>query len=280
MLPFTASTIAQTTDEFLRRYHLTSKDVISAVSRYDVECAFVTGSFLQGRAGPTSDLDIRAICCPSAHHPPRDLSFSREDTLWCGTHTTGLIMDIPLHVVYWPTDGIKLLLSKIDEAQFSIEASVPIFSDQQVEFLEEIAISLGIIHSERIEELKSRIPMEKVQVIRFHQLMSRYEQCCGETESPLATGDVLLALFRSRRAIETAYDCCLHVHGKPVSKEKWRLRHLLEIFPRDHEMVQNFLFYMLQAPELNDRKALSEFIWGGLNWCNEFLAQIQTEIDC
>lgn len=269
--------ITDSIEKILDEYHVSIDGVRDAITaRYRPRLAFATGSFVERRAGPTSDLDVRVVCCPSSEHPERDRSFFTEDLFWCGTTAMSTVDRRAVHIIFWPEDAVHAIRRKIDSTELASDSPMPVFTAEQVEFVEELQVSVPVIGPAELAELRESIDVEKFETIYFEALMARYDQCCGETEGPLLTGDVTMSAVRASRAVNAATDCYLYAHGRRVSKDKWRLRELLAVHDRDHEVVQRFLRYTLGGFEPGEDSELRKQVEERLAWCNELLLAVQT----
>lgn len=275
----TPTLIANEIEPILERYAVPRGELLALLrDRFAPQLAFATGSFVEGRAGPTSDFDIRVVCCPSEYHPAVDRSFRREDLVWCGSTVMTTIGIRPVHVVFWPQDAIQSLRSKITDTVLDSENPLPVFTSEQVEFIEELQVAVPIIGVEEFSGFRDSMALDRFAEIHFQQLMAVYDQSCGETEGPLLTGDVALAAVRSAKAVDSAIDCYLFAHGRRVAKGKWRLRELLALHSRDDELVRRFLRYTVAGFDsygAAGEEALREEVQERLSWCNDLLLRLQ-----
>jgi hypothetical protein len=182
-----------------------------------------------------------------------------------------------VHVILWPEDIADLIRRKIDDATLDSGSPLPVFTLQQMELLDELRTSVPLVGDDYYHAFRAGIDFEKFDTIQFQHWLSHYDQTCGETESPLLTGDIALAAVRSARAVAAAYDCYLFAHGKPVAKDKWRLRHLLQIHERDDPIVERFMEYTLGGIDVDDERAGRRQVEERLAWCNELLLRSQLE---
>ncbi|MDX3078382.1 hypothetical protein [Streptomyces sp. MI02-7b] len=238
--------------------------------------AFATGSFVERRAGPTSDLDVRVVCCPSSEHPANDRSFRREDLVWCGSTVMTAIAGRAVHVVFWPEDAIDSIRRKITETVLDSESHLPVFTAEQIEFLEEIQVAVPVIGVDGFAAFRDSLDLDRFRSIYAEHLMAAYDQACGETQGPLLTDNVELAAVRSRRAVEAAVDCYLFANGRRVRKEKWRLRELLSVHDRDDQLVVDFLEHTLGGfADRSSDESLRRQVEDRLSWCNDLLLTLQ-----
>ncbi|WP_350352845.1 hypothetical protein ABS642_07600 [Microbacterium sp. A8/3-1] len=257
----------------LGKYGLSAQEIAEFVAdEFPVDYAFVTGSVLEGRAGPTSDLDVRAVCCPSDQHPAIDRSFSRADLAWCGTTRMTTLSGRPIHVIYWPSDVIASFLDRLT-APWSSDSALPIFSAEIWEFREELEVSAALINSSRYAEDRRRAQSDASQVMRMQALLAAFDQASGETEGPLASGDITLAAVRSLTAVNAAVDCFLHSRGHRVTKGKWRLRELRNLDGTEGDVYGSFLAFNLDGI-VGDESTMVAEIRRRLAWCNSLLLPI------
>jgi predicted nucleotidyltransferase len=247
------------------------------LSHFRVETAFATGSFVEGRQGPTSDLDVRAVCCPSSEHPEVDRNFSRRDLYWCGTTRMNWVSEVPVHIVYWPSDVVEALRRKVADAAFDGETAMPVFTPEQVELFEEARIHTPVVDPAGCDRLVRGLDLPKFGELVHRSLKMRYDQACGETHGPLAKGDVLMAAVRSRAAVEAAVDCWIDFHGGKTAKGKWRLRELTTLAGEDAPLVRDFLGFVLDGIPARDEAALRAQVERRLFWCNTLLLGLEDE---
>jgi hypothetical protein len=245
-------------------------------SHFSVTAAFATGSFVEGRNGPTSDLDIRAFCCPSSEHPDVDRNFSRSDLYWCGSTHMSYVGDVLVHTIYWPIDVVGELRRKVADAVLDGKTPLPVFTDEQVELFEEARVCAPVINPAECARIIAGLNLSTFSRLQGHALEMRFDQACGETCGPLGKGDVLMAAVRSRTAVEAAVDCWLNVNGSKVAKGKWRLRELTACAGEDSPLVRAFLRFTLSGMDHLSDIALRREVEARLAWCNTLLLDVQS----
>jgi hypothetical protein len=256
---------------------ISEADIVREVqSHFTVDAAFATGSFVEGRNGPTSDLDIRAICCPSSVHPDVDRNFNRRDLYWCGSTRMSNVGDVMVHTIYWPADIISELTRKVADAVFDGKTPIPVFTAEQIELFEEARVYAPVINPSRCASIVTGFDLDKFSHLQEHILEMRYDQACGETDGPLAKGDFLMAAVRSRTAVEAAADCWLNFNGRKTAKGKWRLRELAACAGEDSVLFRTFVNFIIGDLTGLDDGALRAAVEQRLAWCNTILLDLQS----
>lgn len=188
----------------------------------DGEVLFWSGSWVDGLANASSDLDFYLIGDADRQHGEPELTGVGMPPIF-ETMTAGALR---LDVTVIPTELITGVAAYLGTFRYGLDHPA-IWSDDLREFVHRLSIGVAVVGAGRFEELRSQIDFARFReylAATYHRGVDSLREDVGGL---LDEGDLASAYFNARRRLDLAADMYLAAQGDTNTRtDKWRWKKL------------------------------------------------------
>lgn len=198
------------------------------VARYPAaKVGFLSGSFLDGFATPTSDLDVFILV--------DDELATVEDTATASFAGDGRRIDIDYvdevatDTEVWPLDVVASIAAELETVDLADWNAAGAVDDAKLNLAHRIRIGEPLTGEETFHALQNRFDWTRLSVIIRNRFLASYNNLSDDAIGAIQAADPMTSVLMSREALGAAADALTAAVGHTNPKPKWRWRKFLQL---------------------------------------------------
>lgn len=196
-------------------------------------CIFLVGSYAEGLASRTSDIDLVLIC-----KSPKSLGVSSSEFL------VQVVENIRLEILVVSEEDFTKKINSLDDTKT--------LSRRELEYLHEFTSGIALLNSEFYCSKISDFNFNKFIRITRNSYMKLAASVFDDILGAKFSNDPVSAIQFSRYLIELGSDMLLASLGDTYAKPKWRLKRVKRALGEESIVYKEIFNRLIQAPSENE----------------------------